>query len=381
MEKKKERLSGIELLKIIAIVLIVISHVTQTLETGNQIISNNVTNYTINLKDPTSSINNIVLAFIRQFGALGNMIFLISSIWFLIDKNKNYKKKILSIIIDIFIISVASLLLFMIFYKGDISIKYIIKSIFPTIFANNWYMTCYIMLLLLYPFLNIIVKSIDKKQLFRINLLSIIVYFGICFVKTNLLFNTSLVVFVVIYFLVAYIRKYCINFVKDKKANIILLILSVVISIASLIVLNYIELKSGIKVIELIKFATNNNILLLITGFSLFNLFLNINISNKVINYISSLSMLIYVIHENILVRVYLRPQIWSDILNKYGEKYIIIEDLLFSIMILFASLIIAIIYKNTIQKIVIKIIDYLYNKSMIKKCYLKIEEKILNKK
>lgn len=379
--EKKERMSGIELLKIIAIVLIVISHITQTLETGNQIISNNVINYTINLKDPTSNINNIVLAFIRQFGALGNMIFLISSIWFLIDKNKNYKQKILSIIIDIFIISVASLLLFMIFYKGDISIKYIIKSIFPTIFANNWYMTCYIMLLLLYPFLNIIVKSIDKKQLFRINLLSIIVYFGICFVKTNLLFNTSLVVFVVIYFLVAYIRKYCINFVKDKKANIILLILSVAISIASLIVLNYIELKSGIKVVKLIIFATNNNILLLITGLSLFNLFLNINISNKVINYISSLSMLIYVIHENILVRVYLRPQIWSDILNIYGEKYIIIEDIIFSILILCVSSFIAIIYKNTIQKIVIKITNYLYNKSIIKKCYLIIERKILNMK
>ena len=381
MEKKKERLSGIELLKIIAIVLIVISHVTQTLETGNQIISNNVTNYTINLKDPTSSINNIVLAFIRQFGALGNMIFLISSIWFLIDKNKNYKKKILTIILDIFVISIMSLISFMIFYKGNISIKHIIESIFPTTFANNWYMTCYIFLLLLYPFLNLIICHINQKQLFRISILSIIVYFGICFIKNDLLFNSNLIVFISIYFIIAYIKKYCIKFVKNKKINLILLIASLGVSLLSLIVINKIELTLGINEIKLIKFATNNNIFLLINSITLFNLFFNLNFSNKVVNYISSLSMLIYVIHENLLVRRYLRPKIWSDILNIYGEKYIIIEDIIFSILILCVSSFIAIIYKNTIQKIVIKITNYLYNKSIIKKCYLIIERKILNMK
>ena len=79
--KIETRKSGIELAKIIAMLLIVISHVV--LSVSNESLSLNETLDFINLNAATTNINNIVLIIFRYLGAIGNDIFLISSIWFL----------------------------------------------------------------------------------------------------------------------------------------------------------------------------------------------------------------------------------------------------------------------------------------------------------
>lgn len=86
---KKERNSGIELLKIIAIVLIVISHVVYTLKTVNPYISYN--GYVVDLSIATADIWKFILAIFSYFGALGNSIFFICSAWFLLRSSKYNK--------------------------------------------------------------------------------------------------------------------------------------------------------------------------------------------------------------------------------------------------------------------------------------------------
>lgn len=75
---KHMRNSGIELLKLFAIFLIVISHVTQTLTSENTYISYNA--YVLNIVHATTNIQYLILVFFRHFGALGNSIFFGSSL-------------------------------------------------------------------------------------------------------------------------------------------------------------------------------------------------------------------------------------------------------------------------------------------------------------
>ena len=92
MSNKKNinnRQSGIELLKIIAMFGIVISHSTQSVSSAENFIINNV-----NIEQPTMDFSIFISQFFRSFGALGNDMFLLSSIWFLIDsKNVKLNKK------------------------------------------------------------------------------------------------------------------------------------------------------------------------------------------------------------------------------------------------------------------------------------------------
>ena len=84
------RRSGIELLKIAAILLIVISHITQTMHAPNPDIA--YSGYLIDLDSATRSLQTFVLILFRHFGVLGNTVFFICSAWFLLESDK-FKKK------------------------------------------------------------------------------------------------------------------------------------------------------------------------------------------------------------------------------------------------------------------------------------------------
>lgn len=91
MENKKWlRNSGVEILKIIAIFLIVISHVTQTLYTINPAFPSD---YVLEVKYASKNIQHLILTWFSTFGSQGNLIFLVSSAWFLLDSKKNNSKK------------------------------------------------------------------------------------------------------------------------------------------------------------------------------------------------------------------------------------------------------------------------------------------------
>ncbi|MDD6401348.1 MAG: acyltransferase family protein, partial [Lachnospiraceae bacterium] len=151
IEKNTEQIrkSGIELLKIIAILLIVINHVTQTLGSINQVIG--YKDYVLSLENATKDIQVIILILLRQTGSLGNSIFFVCSAWFLVEKKGDSKEKAFSLLSTVWVISIIFMCIYMIICPSSLSIKEIMKGIFPTLFASNWYMTCYIIFLFIYP--------------------------------------------------------------------------------------------------------------------------------------------------------------------------------------------------------------------------------------
>jgi len=119
------------------------------------------------------------------------------------------------------------------------------------------------------------------------------------------------------------------------------------------------------------------NPLIVLIAITSFNLAFNGRLKNAVVNYISILSMLIYLIHENLIVRNYVRPMIWKIIYEQFEGVNIVLADLIFSCGLFLVALIIGALYKQVLQKYVYLISDFLSSK--ISLIYSKLETVILN--
>lgn len=374
-ETSIKRNSGIELLKIIAILLIVISHTTQTISSNNEYIKH--LDYIFTISKASTDIRIFILSIFQHFGALGNNLFFMCSAWFLLDKKTNNKKKWMIMLLDIWIISIIFVIITYLDQNISVSLKMILKSLAPTYFSNNWYMTCYLIFYLLYPTLNKIIESFNKKILFRFCFVMTIMYVFANFVSGSKLEYTSLILWITIYFDMAYIKTYCPDICENIKLNAILLIVSIALGILLSLFTNILGLNISFFSNKLTRWASNCSPILILIAFSSFNLFKHFNIHNKAINYFASLSMFAYLIHENLLFRTYYRPMMIDYVYHMFGYDQIIIIDLVFALLLFMVTLIISSIYEKTIHKLVIRFIDYIYDR--IKSFYLRLENKLIN--
>lgn len=102
----KERDSGIELLKVFAIILIVISHTVQTLRSENVMVP--YQDYVVTLT-ATTSLRDFILTLFSYFGAWGNTIFFVCSAWFLLRSTVYNKQKWFYMLVEIWVVSVTIL--------------------------------------------------------------------------------------------------------------------------------------------------------------------------------------------------------------------------------------------------------------------------------
>ena len=205
-DKSRMRDSGVELLKIIAVILIVISHVVLTLITENEYIP--YSDYILDCTHATTSITVLLLAVMRHFGALGNWIFFVASAWFLLDSTKASGKKMMGMLLDIWVISVL-LLGITLLIRGEVSGKLFIFSLFPTLFANNWYLTCYLLFYPIHPYLNRLIAAMTQKEHLKVVSVLAVLYIGFNFIKDCFFFPNMLLLWISVYLIVAYIKRYC----------------------------------------------------------------------------------------------------------------------------------------------------------------------------
>lgn len=369
MEKQSEvnRNCGIEMLKIISIFLIIISHVVMTIRLKNQFVSYD--DYIFDFSYVSKGMSGIILAIFQHFGSLGNAIFFVCSSWFLLEKDTFSKNKWIKMFLEIWTISCAILLLMLIYTGGRINNKLIIKSLLPNFFTNNWYVTAYLIFYPLHTVLNRIIKDLNQKNLLKITTVLFLLY-CVCNSLYDSFFSSVIIMWVTLYFFIAYIKIYMIELCNNIKVNSIVLIIGISI-IVFLIVFTYIVGGNNKFFSNKMLFWNKNcNPFFWVIAVTSFNIFRKIKIKSSFINNISKYSLLIYIIHENILLRNYIRPYILHLIYNILGYKYIIVWVVLLSIVIFAFSLLIGIIYRvlfgKIIEKLAVKmivLIDKIYKK------------------
>ncbi len=238
-------------------------------------------------------------------------------------------------------------------------------------------MTCYILFYLLYPLLNSAISAIDKKTLLRTCIILIILYFGIEFLFENLFFSSVLIYWIAIYFIIAYIKRYLMVLADSLKFNLMLFAAGFIGTFGLIIMTNFLGMRFSFLKDDLMRWDTSNNPFILIMVISLLNLVRRKSFKSRVINYISGLSFLIYIIHENYLLRIYYRPLLWKYALDKFGNDHLVGLTLLMVAVVFAFGFICAFTYKLTIQKVIKRICNRIY--PAVSKMWNRMENRILN--
>lgn len=150
LEKYEKRITNIELVRIIAMFLIIMSHYKGY--SGFEV------------SDFNNIINKTFLNTFFNFGTLGVSLFIIISGYFY-DKNKITIYKLIKLLLQIFVYSILGLLIGIILKSDQFTIKNIVKSIMPTTFGLYWFASCYVLIYLFSPFLKRIIDKFNKKDL------------------------------------------------------------------------------------------------------------------------------------------------------------------------------------------------------------------------
>lgn len=339
----KERNSNIEILRIISMLFIVVSHYSIHGE--------------ISLTALPVGINRLILE-ITRLGNIGVIIFILISGYYMIGQKNIQLKKILKLLFQVSFYSLLIYILFIILGLESFSIKTFIKNIFPVIFNKYWFATAYILLYLLSPFINKFLNNLEKKEHLLFLIVTLVLFSIIPTFTAQKLYGNELIQFMMFYSIGAYLRKYPDNLFTRKKINLIMLLGTTILLIMSSLTFDLLGTKMEIFNSRSCYFFNRSSILAILFSISLFNLFINKKeFNNKYINLISSCTFGVYLIHDNTLVR----EAIWVDVFKNHDYVYsnnLFFHMIICVIIVYIACIIIEYIRKNIIEKYLFKFLD-----------------------
>ena len=282
LNTKVKRESNFELLRIIAMLLIVMHHfAVHGGYTGN-----------------VPAFNQAIIDFLIIGGKVGVNLYVLISGYFLI--NSTFKiKKLLTLVLETIVYSLIIYLLLCLFGEGTFDFNGLINSFLG--FRGYWFVATYIVMYAFSPFINKMIKALTQKEHLLLIMCLLIFNITVPFIPNYWDWGLSFVAwFITLYVIAAYLRLYQVDLLSNKWLMLTIFILSYAI----IAIFNMFFNKSLWDMKE---------IMCIISSLSLFCFFKNINIKyNKVINIISSTTFGIYLIHDNVMFKSVL----WIDILK-----------------------------------------------------------------
>ena len=334
-----KRNAGIDLLKLIAMFFIIISHSTPEVagrlsETAIAFINGNIC---------SADWQYIFIGFSHYLGAIGNAIFISTSAWFLLDSKNINTAKIISMVIDVFAFSLINWTIVSLSGKPVIINK---ALFFPISSGNNWFIECYIVLYLLHPIINTVIESLKKYDYFKILIIMIFIYSIWQFVVRDSFYNSDLISFILIYLCTAYSKKYGKNWKYNKALIGSTFFLLIAIGIVNLVGLHFNFANDWLQI-----GARIYNPLNIILSISMVHIFNKFKFNNKIVSQVSQLTLLIYIIHEDINIRNFIKPYYWLYVYEKWGYKYLFLEIIMLTICSTIISIIVAFVWTNFTKK------------------------------
>lgn len=336
--KLKNRNSNVELLRILSIFMIILSHYT---------VHNGVENNMLPI-----SFNRLLLEIVT-LGNIGVIIFILITGYFSVELKNPFKfKKLVFLYLQTLFYSLTIYLIFIAFGKEHFSIKMLIKHILPISFKNYWFISAYAILYILTPFINKYICGLERKEHLNFILVNLLIFSIFGMITTQDYYGNELIQFIIFYIIGAYLKKYRDNIFNKGNNNKIIFIITSLILILSVVIFDLL----GTKILIFGKYSTylfgRTSIISILFAISIFNIFTSKRkYSNNFINQISSAVLGVYLISDNNLVRNIL----WTDILkvHEYVNSNLLFIHMIVSLLIIFiVCIIVELARKNTIEKI-----------------------------
>lgn len=307
---KSERKSNFELLRIISMLMIILWHI---LLHGKVLASMG------EIENNTISGNHDTLVFVRILCAVAVNCFVLISGYFNIKLN--IMKALKKIYLPMLFYSIIITLIGILFLNEVLSKTLIFSMIFPLISKKWWFLSTFIALMLIAPYLNKMLNSLSDKECFKLSA-TIFVIFELWSTLGDT-FNSikwigqyssgySIIHFIVLYIFGDCIRRYSSVLSKIKRYYWLAayFICSIINTFATLF--------WGYKQ----TFAYNNPLVLLASIF-LFIFFTNIKIYHSVINVVATTVLGIYMIHDHPIVRKHIYKYFNTDDITFYSDNFV----------------------------------------------------------
>lgn len=340
--KDKKRFSGIELLKLIAMFLIVISH------SGPYYGDVHAASY-VNLRMSSANVQNLLLIFFVYMGQIGNCIFLVCSSYFLLEQDSVKGRKIAFLLGDCLFFSVAFLGIFL-GVGGKLPWLMVLKQFFPTTFEFNWFVGCYLLLYIIHPALNLIIRNLSKRQLLAVDCAGLFLYSVMQMLVRDAFYYTRFMGFILIYFLMAYCKNNMSEITGKKKVNYLILVTSVILLIAMILVTNVLGMYTDTFYEKMLNYCIFVNPFIILIAFSAFHICKEWKLQSAAVNLCASVSLYIYVIHENYLVATYARPKYFAYIYENFTYDNVVLWAMVLAVGSYVFSLLIGLLYRITLQ-------------------------------
>lgn len=350
MKQKCERNSSIELLRIIAIMGVIILHYNNSTSGGGF-------RY---VKE--GSINQYFL-FLTENLFIGAVdLFILISAYFLCTTKERRLIKVVELNVQVIIFRIAGYILSSIISGNTLSIKALAVFALPV----NYFVILYSVLYIVSPYINVLIENISKKDLKKL-IIIVVLIFSVWTIMVDFLvsfkgesfnglstvgmygsqYGYSIVNFVMIYVVGAYIR---INEIKLRKGTAATLI-SVLLFI--LYVVSIAEHKMGVSRITTWNY---NNPLIILLAASTLLLFLNFSFNSKIINELARGAFTCFLFHGYFITGVHIKEAVNSSLFVMIFHQICVV------ILLYLLSYVVYRIYALCTGWI-IKILSYLFDK------------------
>lgn len=343
-----------ELLRIIGMILIVMSHADEWMG--------------LSIEHRATAVK-FIADWLHLGGQIGVGCFLLISGYFMVDKKFNIKRILMLMgevwcyTSGIFVLYIATKLLVGLPIDIKLAIRLFIFSFFPILSSHYWFVTAYLILLCLSPFFNILIESMSKKAYQFLLVILVSIFFlldgGIPIIFDGMS-EGRLIPVIIMYFIAGYIKKYT-NIEKNHFLK------HIMIAAAGYLFLymTFIIIRTAGNALnseEIISYTyfwrpLNSPIILLI-NIELFLAFLQLKMdTNKYINRIARTTFGIYLIHSNIIVADTILPAVFPLYKVTNPLKFFVYSIGSVAIVYIICSLI-DVFRQNTAEKLWAKLID-----------------------
>lgn len=355
--KKNQRNCGIDLLKILSMLMVITLHV---LGKGNLL-------YNKELEIFSLRYNVLWILEIASFCAV-NLYALSSGYVGLKAKHKYTNIFILWLEVVFYLLLIS--FIFSKFGIYEFSKEDFFESLFPVSNVKYWYFSAYFCLFFMMPILNIAIENLKKYQLIFIIFVLSIIFCVIPTVMKKDVFNICrgyhFFWLFFMYLIGGFFSKYDIKFKFMKISMFVLYLLSVYITFllkkhADFMILNKIEYKFN--------FVEYNSPTIFLSSIFLFLVFANLKVNylNKFISFVSKLTFSVYLIHEHDFIRTFFIKDKFSYLLE------LSTRDMVYRLAIIVFFIFLISIFIDLIRTFIFKIL-------FIKKLFIRCENFICEK-
>lgn len=314
--KKMERNSNFELLRIIAMLLIVFHH-----SIVHGLLNNSID---INGSGNAVAFQTWLTAYsgelIAMLGKVAVAVFVMISGYFLVNSSAKGKKTLKKVLLLVTQVCFYSLLIYLIalflnwINPSDLSAKQ--QAFFPFFYNTYWFATEYLLLYLIYPYINVALHNITRIQHRNLILIGIITFTFIPMIIPNFIDYGSygeVVLFALYYVIGGYLRLYDLK--NEKFRGIVLFVCG---SIILSLIMFYYNYMGGISnnqqyFAKSFVLAGQYSFIVVFIAMGVMMLFKHINLGqNRIINTIAATTFGVYLIHDNPIME----QIIWMKWLN-----------------------------------------------------------------